>query len=145
MLIKIRNNTFETNSSSTHTIAIGTANDFAEWKAGTKFYDRYNAKFVSAEDALGHIRINDKDTAEYWELETDNDKILWLSKWRDTPAEYLDTEDLKDFESEVRKECGYLSYNDWHDWYCYLDTTSGEFVTPGGETVHYICAYGYDG
>lgn len=145
MLIKIRNNTFETNSSSTHTIAIGTANDFAEWKAGTKYFDRYGEKFVSVEEALGHIKVNDKDMAEYWDLETDNDKILWLSKWHNTPADLLTTDDLADFEREARQDCGYLAYREWLDWYGYLDTTSGDFVTPGGETVQYICAYGYDG
>ena len=109
MLIKIRNNTFETNSSSTHTIAIGTANDFAEWKAGTKYFDRFGEKFVSAEEALGHIKVNDKDMAEYWELETENDKILWLSKWHNTPADLLTTDDLADFEREARQDCGYLA------------------------------------
>lgn len=146
MLIKIRNNTFETNSSSTHTIAIGTANDFAEWKAGTKYFDRYNEKFISTEEALTNIKANDKALVEYWALKADSDKILWLSKWHGTPADCLCVEDLKDFEREVIvSDYGYLTYKDWLDMYCYLDTTSGDFVTPGGEKVQYICAYGYEG
>lgn len=145
MLIKIRNNTFETNSSSTHTIAIGTANDFAEWKAGTKYFDRYSEKFIGVEEALAHIKSRDKEMVEFWAFGTNGEKILWLSERHSTPADCLDEEDLKDFEHEVIRDYGYMTYDDWNDWYCYLDTTSGDFVTPGGETVHYICAYGYDG
>ena len=50
-MIKIRNNTFETNSSSTHTMVIGPKSQIEEWMKGKLVYDYDNDKFISLEAA----------------------------------------------------------------------------------------------
>lgn len=44
----IRRNTFETNSSSTHSLTMCDKNTFHDWKEGKIFYDSWDEKFVDS-------------------------------------------------------------------------------------------------
>lgn len=47
---QIRNQVFETNSSSTHSITICTEDEYEMWKRGEVYWCRWNETFVSKED-----------------------------------------------------------------------------------------------
>lgn len=59
MLVKIRHNVFETNSSSVHTLCIADPGDYTDWCDGKPniVYDMYDNKLVTAEEA----KTNDDD------------------------------------------------------------------------------------
>lgn len=57
MKTQIRIGTFETNSSSTHTICIVSSSDFLLWKCGDFIYDYYENILIPKEDAL----LDDED------------------------------------------------------------------------------------
>lgn len=46
MKINIRNNVFETNSSSVHSLCICTEREFDAWKKGESYYDDWNDKIT---------------------------------------------------------------------------------------------------
>ena len=50
-MIQIRNNIFETNSSSVHSITLCSEDEFKKWKNGEIFFDRYGEKFLTFEEA----------------------------------------------------------------------------------------------
>lgn len=50
MKIQIRQGTFETNSSSTHSLVLCKANDVSEWKKGNKYFCFNENKFYSLEE-----------------------------------------------------------------------------------------------
>lgn len=46
----IRRSTFETNSSSTHSMTICTKSEYEKWMNGELLFDRYNEKLVNPEE-----------------------------------------------------------------------------------------------
>jgi hypothetical protein len=51
MLRKIRRGIFETNSSSTHSLTIVSAEDFEKWKNGELLFDKWSEVFVQKTDS----------------------------------------------------------------------------------------------
>lgn len=51
-MIIIRHNTFETNSSSTHSITLCTKEEFEKWKTGELVYDISKDELIPADDKL---------------------------------------------------------------------------------------------
>ena len=52
MLVKIRQGVFETNSSSTHSLSIVSADDFNAWKNNQLYFDKDNSKFITKDDLI---------------------------------------------------------------------------------------------
>jgi len=50
-MIKIRQNIFETNSSSTHSLIIAMEEEYNAWEKGDLLFDEENNKFIKSEDA----------------------------------------------------------------------------------------------
>lgn len=50
-MIQIRNNIFETNSSSVHSITLCPEDEFKKWKNGELLFDRYNDELISLKKA----------------------------------------------------------------------------------------------
>ena len=50
-MIQIRNNIFETNSSSVHSITLCPEDEFKKWKNGELLFDRYNDELISLKEA----------------------------------------------------------------------------------------------
>ena len=50
-MIQIRQNIFETNSSSVHSITLCTEDEFQKWKNGEIFFDRCEEKFLTPKEA----------------------------------------------------------------------------------------------
>ncbi len=115
--------TFETNSSSTHSIAILSKEDFNKWKKGDLYMnDCWNdpdkilpqdCEFVCKDDVIKYLKHYHK--YEYCEGNCDIDELLF--------------------------EDGIYSYERWGSDYEH-DTT--EYTTPNGEQLVIECYYGQE-
>jgi len=88
MTKKIRIGTFETNSSSTHSITMCKESDFNKWKNGEMYWDRWGEKLVpkdeveSTEDEYGdkqyytYEEFNDEDYLEYETFEDTFENVV---------------------------------------------------------------------
>ena len=87
-MIQVRNNIFETNSSSVHSITLCPEDEFKKWKNGELLFDRYNDKLISLKEAEGLKEEMRIDRRKY----------------------YGDSED--EYEDRGR----FLTYNQFFDW-----------------------------
>lgn len=118
MKIGYRLNVFESNSSSTHNMAIGTEDGFDRWKKGDILWSR--SGFYSREEAI---------------------KILKNSSWyKDVDFDAAGPEIL----DEYLMDEGFYAWEQFGENE-YLETDYHEFVTPKGEKVCVICEYGLEG
>lgn len=124
-MIKIRRGTFETNSSSTHSITICNKDMYDKFVNGEDIYiDFWGNKLITKEEALEKL---DKYN-EY--RKNHNTKPVTLEEYVNDPGS-----DVMTFET-------YNSYIE--DSECY-ETFKEEFTTPSGDTVYCFGYYGYDG
>lgn len=125
---QIRQNVFETNSSSTHSITMCAKSDYDRWKKGKLFlndgsswfsYSPYKTKtFVTREEAIDIVTNN---------------------RYRpDEPLESLDEDDFL----EVLRERNIYTYDDYGADFEYFEDS---YTTPSGEEVVAFGYYGYDG
>lgn len=137
-MIKIRNNTFETNSSSTHSMVIGTKSQIEDWMKGKLVYDYDNDKFISLEAARD--RLFDSLSKE--------DKIYFNLSLEEKEA-YLEENypfsSVESYENELYRENYFFTYDSYCDYYERLESDTTYYTTPGGEEIGIICSYGYDG
>ena len=94
-MIQVRNNIFETNSSSVHSITICPEDEFEKWKNGELLFDRYNDELISlkkAEELREEMRI-DRRRYGYSEDEyEDNGRFLTYNQFFDWQGDdnYMD-------------------------------------------------------
>lgn len=111
----IRRNVFETNSSSTHSICICTDEEYTAWKNNNIFWNKYEKAFISKEDLIKQLREEDSPLG--------------------TDEEILQEVLSRPYEYEVE------TLGSWGDD---LETDYTSYVTPKGEKIHILCAYGYN-
>ena len=127
---QVRSNTFETNSSSTHSICMCTKDQYDSWasdwdslKADSVIYSNCEEKLVAVEEAVKYANRY-HDSVELSDiLDTDSPK-------HDDAVDYMRDE-------------GFMTCDDFDDYT--EESYYGEFVTPGGETVVAFCNYRWDG
>ena len=129
----IRRGTFETNSSSTHSLTIMEASKWKEFETTDKYLADWDGKLFTIEELIEEYKIlADKypDTYNIKNLNTREDWIKYLTKsngWRG--ANY--------FTYETWGE-----YDIWSDWAeCYVE----HFTTPSGDEMVAVGGYGYNG
>lgn len=137
-MIKVRNGTFETNSSSTHSMVIGPKSQIEEWMRGKLVYDYDNDKFISLEAAHEAFlkKLSEEDRA-YFNLSFE-EKEAYLeerSPWST----------VEGYESELYRESCLFTHSNYCDYYENLETDTTYYTTPGGEEIGIICSYGYSG
>ena len=124
----IRQKTFETNSSSTHSITIMSKDDFQRWEDGEIFKEPYNDNFIEKDEVGKYLK-------DYYEEN------------KESFAKY---NDITEFDAEVVEESlrndGEMpeAYED----YCesdYLEVDVNNHTTKNGEDIVIICKYGRDG
>lgn len=119
----IRRGTFETNSSSTHSITMCKESDFDKWKNGEMYWDRWNTKLVSKEEV-------EKEIAKYKE-----DFISENPDYDETDDDWV--ERLEDYLNEDKT---YYTYEEFNDYY-YIEYETFEDNYDGVVAFGY---YGYD-
>ena len=122
-MIKVRQNVFETNSSSTHSITMCMEDTFNKWKNGELYFNHYEELFLSEEEMIEHIRKEDGEEAVSAILDAKQDSvecyIYELYNWG-----------LYTMKSYRR------SFN--------FDHFTDSFTTPSGETIYAFGFYGQD-
>lgn len=119
---QIRKGTFETNSSSVHSITLCEIDKYTQWVNGELYLDKWSGDFITIqefEEGLSeYIKENRVD------METD---------------EYFEDNELRE---EYISEYGYITYENWK---CFeFETEFTEFTTTHGDTVVALCYYGRD-
>ena len=123
-MITIRNNTFETNSSSTHSMVMCSLEESKKWADGELFYQSiwgkdnpFKSDFITKEEAINYI----------------------VSKSTYTTEDLTNREDYDLF--EIFREYDIYAFDLWGENY---ETDSNTYVTKSGETVVAHCYFGYD-
>lgn len=123
-MINLRQDVFETNSSSTHSITMCTKDTYDKWENGELYFHAYGAdkKWYTLDEVISHIR-------QEWGDEN-ADKILELKQSNEQEfVKYLGEYEFYTFTSYEDSYSEYEFYDDY-------------FVTPNGDTV---VAFGYFG
>ena len=122
-MITIRNQTFETNSSSTHSMVICTDEEYEKWSNGELFASRWCSGFKTKEDVIEECK------QEYSEM-------------FDSEGNFISDDDYDTVEDFL---------NDWHtewygldDWVGDLESDENTYTTSSGETLKIVCRYGAD-
>ena len=155
----IRLGTFETNSSSTHSITMCMESDYEKWRKGELYYIDSKDKFVTKEQREEIIRkeiLKDKMNIDYKaKTITFKGKTIKFSDWENC-KEKIERLCTKENLSEITKQeidsflegnfdiyeipCSYNEYYDNIDYETYKST----FTTPSGEKVVSFGYYGND-
>ena len=120
----IRLGTFETNSSSTHSMVICTEEEYEKWANGELYASRYYDGFKTKEEVI-------EEAKKEYDERFDSEGNFIPDDEYETVDEFL---------------------NDWHtEWYD-LDSWAGDlecdensYTSPSGDKIRIICRYGYDG
>lgn len=107
----IRRGTFETNSSSTHSITMCKESDFNKWKNGEMYWDRWNESLVSKEEVEKEMaKLKEEFISEHPDY--DKDDIDWeeqLEDYLNSDKEYYTYEEFNDYD--------YMEYETFEDSY----------------------------
>lgn len=127
-MIKVRQCTFETNSSSTHSITMCMESDYEKWKNGEMYWDRWNDKLISKEDIEKElVNIREEFIADNPDFD-ENDE-----EWKERLEDYINDDKT------------YYTYEEFNDYdYVSYETYETKFETPKGEKVVSFGYYGYD-
>ncbi len=147
----IRQKTFETNSSSTHSITMCMESDYNKWKTGELYYLQDNGSFVGEEERNEIL----KRKVIYERMEFNNGSYTYKDKTVDSyekQDEFYTKENLDEITQEDIEElleenfdryempCSYDEYYDDLQYETYEDT----FTTPSGDKVVSFGYYGQD-
>ena len=143
---QIRKNVFETNSSSTHTLAICTEDEYKDWQDGKLLFNKWNETFVK--NSIRITKQNKKEAEEHytrckgkyykdWSELTDAEREEYTYNYI---AQQCRQEKSLDFEEdgltfkEFMNECSADG----------LETETSRYTSPSGDKLVITCAYGYN-
>lgn len=141
---QIRKNVFETNSSSTHTLAICTEDEYKDWKAGKLLFNKLNETFIK-----NSINITERDRKEAEENYT-RYKGKYYKDWSElTDSEreeyiYKHVADSRRQEKSLSFEENGLTYEEFLQDCNGLQTETSHYTSPSGDKLVITCAYGYN-
>lgn len=136
----IRMKTFETNSSSTHSLCILSKEDFDKFEKGEIYVNRYSNEVKTFEDLKREI-LEKNDLKEIIEAYKD---------YLDYEYETDDEDDTETFENNAIKRWIQEDW-DWTDYDSYLgnrqemETFEYSYTTKSGDEIVVFGYYGYDG
>ena len=123
----IRNNVFETNSSSTHNISVFYAEDYEKFRNGELLYNPESDELITLEKGI-EILLN--NLPEESKIKILNDKLTY-SEIVDLYMDKLEDIEVPEF------------YKELIDSY-YIETDITKFTTRSGENLMIMCRYGYN-
>lgn len=130
----IRKETFETNSSSSHTITIMTADKWDDFKNTDKYLADWEGQLYLVDDLIDGIKDNPDAYPDVYEDNVDLSNREKCIKYLTKPhhgwayAEY--------FTYETWGE-----YDKWSDW---AEVDVERFESPSGDKMVVVCTYGYN-
>ena len=143
---QIRKNVFETNSSSTHTLAICTEDEYKKWQEGKMLFNKWNETFIknsiniTKQDKVeAEERYNTykgkyyKDWSELTEAERDEYIYNYIAQQRRQEKSFSFEEDGLTYQ-EFMQDCSNGG----------LETETSHYTSPSGDKLVITCAYGYN-
>ena len=138
---QVRRMTFETNSSSTHSITICPQETYEKWCDGRLLFGDWNKDFLEAEELTSYDYEEAK--AKY-----ESSKGKYYKSWDE-----LSAEDRKDYTTEYvlinKKKKSYDEYLTRNEWLVRhnsgTETFSEYYTTNSGDKIVAFGYYGYDG
>ena len=124
----IRIGTFETNSSSTHSITMCMESDYEKWKNGEMYWHRWNDELVSKEEVEKEMaKLREEFIADNPDFDENNEE------WKEKLEQYINEDKM------------YYTYEEFNDYdYIEYETYVNTFETPQGEKVVSFGYYGSD-
>ena len=124
----IRQGTFETNSSSTHSITMCMESDYEKWKNGEMYWHRWNDELVSKETVEKEMaKLREEFIADNPDFDENNEE------WKEKLEQYINEDKM------------YYTYEEFNDYdYIEYETFVDTFETPQGEKVVSFGYYGSD-
>lgn len=148
----IRRGTFETNSSSTHTLTLLAEDQFNKWKTGeVRFLSDNNGilgdldynTVYSLDELVKGVRDFCSKKHEYnWKEE---DKVEFLTHHKISDISELSDDAIKFYLIDNKRNLNLLTYDEYCDYNSTLEVEAENYTTPGGEKLVAVCAFGYDG
>lgn len=141
-MIKIRQDTFETNSSSTHSIVICTKETFIKWKAGTIKFNPYKEEFVKGVSPDAEAEIRKNAPIKYAE---EHNKNSFYRTWEELGEEAREQYIQMLLVRAVPKDVDLYSYDGYVNYFREgLEYTEKYFKTEHGDEVVAFGKGGYD-
>ena len=124
----IRYGSFETNSSSTHSITMCMESDYEKWKNGEMYWHRWNDELVSKEEVEKEMaKLREEFIADNPDFDENNEE------WKEKLEQYINEDKM------------YYTYEEFNDYdYIEYETFVDTFETPQGEKVVSFGYYGSD-
>lgn len=136
---QIRRMTFETNSSSTHSLTMCPQETYDKWVDGKVLFSDWNDNFIEAKELTSYDY--EKAEAEY-----ESRKGKYYKSWNE-----LSEEEQKEYTTEYalrnnKHDYGeYVTYSEWRDRHCNLNRFAEHYTTENGDKIVAFGYYGYDG
>ena len=138
---QVRRMTFETNSSSTHSLTMCTKEEYDDWKKGKLLFDSYYQKFVSLLELTKELTKADFEKAENnYESHKQKYQKNWNQLTKEEQEEYT-----FGYIKKNKSMDGIVTYPEWLDRNDCLDIFYEEYTTKNNEKIIAFGAYGYDG
>lgn len=136
-MINIRYGTFETNSSSVHSLMIATDDVYKQLVAGTLYIDIYNDEYLSREEVTNILlAVPERELKNFWHNDCEKDTELIPT------IEWFNTLSIRDFNEFIREFCdGIRSFEDYGEYYEWYDK---EYTSEHGDKIHIFGYYGWD-
>lgn len=137
----IRLGTFETNSSSTHSLVMCSAEDYQKWYDGEFLINPYSEEFVKKQEIIEKTLKEHKkeEILEYW-YDFDEEEYNDADEER---KERIFQEALYNYLREYYEIFPYEDY--WDKYEEYYETFEQHYTTKNGDEVVAFGYYGYDG
>lgn len=139
-MIKVRRDTFETNSSSTHTITIVSKEEYEGWGEGRYLYERWSDKLVPAR------QLSETEKMIAQEEYESNKKAYWQS-W-DEMDEYARSQVYAEYAAKQMGDSrDLMTQKQYYEW-CGergMETSCTSYTTPSGDSIVAFGYGGYDG
>lgn len=131
----IRQNTFETNSSSTHNMVVIPESKMEAWNNNELYYARY----VWGEKVKEFVEKNNG------RLLYTKQELIDSGMFDDMPKREDFEDDDYDYEDAIEEYFDDSDFVTADRWSRDLEEDEHIYVTESGEKLHIICQYGYDG
>lgn len=130
----IRFNTFETNSSSTHSMCIVPDKDWEAWRNG----DLYFMRWTYGEENKKLLEENNNSRMFTKEFLISKDKDFVMPQ----ESEFDDCDDYDDAMQSWLDDSDFINIVGWDN--IDLEENHEEYTTESGEKIHILCKFGYD-
>lgn len=136
----IRREVWETNSSTTHSVVIMTAEQSKKWEEENLYYYPLDRWY----DPFRGLPEDKKPKPGFLYTQGEVIEFHKLQGYEYDPGAGDYATDWENKDQYIRENGDFIGYDAWHDDE-YLEFDSTSFITPGGEEIVVECKYGYDG